>query len=97
MTQYIDEEDGRKRWKFNGENRRLSIKEIARIQTFPDWFEFSTGSPIGKSGKKISRNAQIDKVYKQIGNAVPVLLARAIIQPIADFFNEHFEEIRESE
>ena len=97
MTQYVDEDDGRKRWKFNGENRRLSIKEIARIQTFPDWFEFSTGSPIGKSGREISRNAQIDKVYKQIGNAVPVLLARAIIQPIADFLNEHLKEIREAE
>lgn len=97
MTQYVDEEDGRKRWKFNGENRRLSMKEIARIQTFPDWFEFSTGSPVGKSGREISRNAQIDKVYKQIGNAVPVLLARSIIQPIADFLNEHLEEIREAE
>lgn len=97
MTQYVDREDGRKRWKFNGENRRLSIKEIARIQTFPDWFEFSTGSPLGKSGREISRNAQIDKVYKQIGNAVPVLLARAIIQPIADFLNEHLIEIRELE
>lgn len=95
MTQYVDEEDGRKRWKFNGENRRLSIKEIARIQTFPDWFKFSAGSPIGKSGKEISRNAQIDKVYKQIGNAVPVLLARAIVQPIADFLNSHLSDIRE--
>lgn len=94
MTQYIDKEDGRKRWKFNGKNRRLSIKEITRIQTFPDWFEFSSGSPLGKSGREISRNAQIDKVYKQIGNAVPVLLARAIIQPIADFLNVHLEEIR---
>lgn len=93
MTQYIDA-DGRKHWKFNGANRRLSMKEIARIQTFPDWFEFKMGSPIGKSGKEISRNAQIDKVYKQVGNAVPVLLARAIIQPIADFFNEHLTELR---
>nr|WP_288295141.1 DNA (cytosine-5-)-methyltransferase [uncultured Granulicatella sp.] len=78
-------------WEFVGEkNRRLSVKEIARIQTFPDWFEFSSGSKIGKNGKKISRNAQIDKIYKQIGNAVPVLLARSIMQPIADFFvNEY--------
>ncbi|MEW6857872.1 DNA cytosine methyltransferase [Streptococcus iniae] len=97
MTQYVDKTDGRKRWKFNGENRRLSIKEIARIQTFPDWFEFDMGSSIGKSGKEISRNAQIDKVYKQIGNAVPVLLARAILQPIADFLNQNFAEIRNEE
>lgn len=50
-------------------NRRLSIKEIARIQTFPDWFHFSKG----KSNK--NDNAKIDLVYKQIGNAVPVMLA----------------------
>lgn len=49
-------------------NRRLSIKEIARIQTFPDWFYFSKGN------SKKSNNAKIDLVYKQIGNAVPVML-----------------------
>ena len=84
-----------KRMDVSAGSRRLSIKEIARIQTFPDWFKFSTGSPIGKSGKEISRNAQIDKVYKQVGNAVPVLLARAIVQPIADFLNSHLSDIRE--
>jgi Site-specific DNA methylase len=84
------EKIGKNKWVFNGDrNRRLSVKEIKRIQTFPDWFEFSYGSSYGKNGRKISRNAQIDRAYKQIGNAVPVLLARAIIQPIADFFKQH--------
>ncbi|XCY70510.1 DNA cytosine methyltransferase [Streptococcus iniae] len=87
------EKVGHDKWVFHGENRRLSVKEIQRIQTFPDWFEFSYGSPLGKSGKQISRNAQIDKVYKQIGNAVPVLLARAIIQPIADFMKENIDSL----
>lgn len=92
MTKYKDKEN-HTRWKFNGEkNRRLSVKEISRIQTFPDWFEFSAGSPIGKSGKEISRNAQIDKIYKQVGNAVPVLLARAIIQPISDFLYKQYKK-----
>lgn len=50
-------------------NRRLSIKEIARIQTFPDWFSFSKGS------SNRNNNAKVDLVYKQIGNAVPVMLA----------------------
>lgn len=61
-------------------NRRLSVKEIARIQTFPDWFEFSRGQ-----SSKISEMGQLDKVYKQIGNAVPVLLAKAVAMPIAEW------------
>lgn len=60
-------------------NRRLSVKEIARIQTFPDWYEFSEGET------KRSVNSKLDLIYKQIGNAVPVLLARAISKPIAEF------------
>ena len=61
-------------------NRRLSVKEIARIQTFPDWYEFSRGN----SGKK-SNNAKLDLIYKQIGNAVPVRLALAMAEPIAEW------------
>ena len=45
------------------ENRTLSIREAARIQTFPDKFRFA-GHP--------------SKRYQQIGNAVPPLLASAI-------------------
>lgn len=93
MTSYSDEE-GHKSWKFNGNNRCLSTKEIARIQTFPDWFEFSKVSAIGKSGRGILKNAQTGKIYKQIGNAIPILLARAVIQPIANFLNKHFSEIK---
>lgn len=70
---------GKDLWELVGEqNRRLSVKEISRIQTFPDWYEFRTGN----TGSESSR---LDKVYKQIGNAVPVLLAKAVAQPIANF------------
>ena len=58
-------------------NRRLSVKEIARIQTFPDWYEFSRGT------SNRNENAKLDLVYKQIGNAVPVRLALAVAEPIA--------------
>lgn len=72
-------------WEFQGEeNRRLSIKEIQRIQTFPDWFNFSDGN-----SNKLSEMGKLDKIYKQIGNAVPVLLAQAIVQPISDFIKEN--------
>lgn len=67
------------KWTFADPNseRRLSVKEIARIQTFPDWwFEDLT--------EKHS-NAEVDKVYKQVGNAVPVELARVLTRSIAEF------------
>lgn len=67
-------------------NRRLSVKEIARIQTFPDWYEFSRGA----SSK--NDNAKLDLVYKQIGNAVPVRLAIAVAEPIAEFVRGQLEQ-----
>lgn len=66
-------------------NRRLSVKEIARIQTFPDWYEFSRGN------SNRSENAKLDLVYKQIGNAVPVKLALAVAEPIAEWVKEQLE------
>lgn len=55
------------------ENRRYTIREIARIQTFPDTFEFIDDTP---------RN--IAAMYKVIGNAVPVTLAENIATAIME-------------
>ena len=49
------------------ENRRYTIREIARIQTFPDDFLFIDNS-----------QKDIVAMYKVIGNAVPCLLAKVI-------------------
>lgn len=43
--------------------RYISIREVARIQSFPDWFRFSPAK---------------FNALRQIGNAVPPLLARAV-------------------
>lgn len=79
---------GKDEWIFpDGEenNRRLSVKEIQRIQTFPDWWEFS-------GGNSTSLSVRIDRQYKQIGNAVPVMLAYAIAKPIAQWAVQHLQE-----
>lgn len=71
-------------------NRRLSVKKIARIQTFPDWYEFSRGT------SSRNDNAKLDLVYKQIGNAVPVRLALAVAEPIAEFAKAQLEAVEKS-
>lgn len=76
-------------WKFSGEfNRRLSVRECARIQTFPDWFTFSDGQK-----STVQRNHRLNEQYKQIGNAVPVYLAEKIARPIIDFLKNHITEL----
>lgn len=54
-------------------NRAISIREAARLQSFPDSFIF-----IGP------KNSQ----YQQIGNAVPPLLARAVAEQILSLLGE---------
>lgn len=53
--------------------RRLAIRELARLQTFPDWFAF-TGRPYSQA--------------RQIGNAVPPLFARQLFQAIFRHLNK---------
>lgn len=55
------------------ETRPLTVREYARIQTFPDNWEFS---------------GNVTDQYKQIGNAVPVNLAFAIGRSLIRLFNE---------
>ena len=55
------------------ETRPLSIREYARIQTFPDYWQF--------------QGSMSDK-YKQIGNAVPVNLAWAVGRSLIRLFND---------
>jgi DNA (cytosine-5)-methyltransferase 1 len=50
------------------QNRGLTIREAARIQSFPDGFEFE---------------GSLDECFKQIGEAVPPLLSLAIATQIA--------------
>lgn len=56
--------------------RALSVREFARLQSFPDHFIFTTDSRRGLLPGRIDGGSAHSR-YRQVGNAVPVLLARA--------------------
>lgn len=60
------------------QNRSLTPREAARIQTFPDNYYFESQS--GKPSRTLA--------YRQIGNAVPVCLAYHIAMAMLNGFNE---------
>jgi DNA (cytosine-5)-methyltransferase 1 len=57
------------------ETRPFAVREYARIQTFPDNWRFA---------------GSVAQQYKQIGNAVPVNLAKEIGGAIIKFLNEYY-------
>ena len=60
------------------QNRSITPREAARLQTFPDDYYFESAS-----GKPSRTDA-----FKQIGNAVPVLLAQKIANRLKDMWDE---------
>jgi len=58
--------------------RIMTVRELARIQSFPDWFEFRSKETTGSTRRKF----EVPQ-YSQVGNAVPPLMAQAIGELIA--------------
>ncbi|NEP00270.1 MAG: DNA (cytosine-5-)-methyltransferase, partial [Symploca sp. SIO2E9] len=69
------------KWKFDPDSpkpyRRLSVRESARIQTFPDDFIF--------------KYSKIADGYKMVGNAVPVKLAERLANKIIKDLQQYQE------
>ena len=61
--------------------RALSVREFARIQSFPDHSTFTTDPRRGAIPGRIAGGAAHSR-YRQVGNAVPPLLALAIARQL---------------
>lgn len=61
------------------ETRPFTVREYARIQTFPDQWEFS---------------GSLAQQYKQIGNAVPVNLGKEIGYSIIKLLNKYYKSLK---
>ena len=63
-------------------NRAITPREAARLQSFPDWYQFA-GPYVQFHGSK-----EQDK-YEQIGDAIPPLLAHAIARQFVACLPHH--------
>lgn len=64
-------------WIHPTQDRAISVREAARLQTFPDSFVFC--------GSK-------NKQYQQVGNAVPPIMAKSIAKKLAKILKDNLPE-----
>ena len=67
------------------EQRRLTIRECARIQTFPNNYQFIL------SKTELNKAVSASSAYKIIGNAVPCVLAYNIAMTLKDKWDIYFK------
>lgn len=69
------------------EPRILTVREMARLQSFPDWFQFK-----GKYTTGGEMRVKECPRYTQVGNAVPPLLAEAIGTMLRHYKRAHVKQ-----
>jgi DNA (cytosine-5)-methyltransferase 1 len=60
------------------QNRSISVREAARLQSFPDHFVF---------------DAPMTRMFELVGNSVPPLLAEAIAKPIVEQIQAYYASL----
>ncbi|MBT8169899.1 DNA cytosine methyltransferase [Falsiruegeria litorea] len=69
--------------------RTMTVREMARFQSFPDTFEFRAKETTGS----LRRRFEVPQ-YTQVGNAVPPLLGEAVGKRIHEILEQHTELLR---
>jgi DNA (cytosine-5)-methyltransferase 1 len=60
------------------QNRSISVREAARIQSFPDDFVF---------------HAPMTRMFELVGNSVPPLLAEAVAKPVVKLIRDYYKQV----
>jgi len=66
-------------------SRAITVREMARLQSFPDNFEFM--GPRTTGGKRRRRQCP---QYTQVANAVPPLMAEAVFRNLRTVISQHY-------
>ena len=72
--------------------RTMTVREMARFQSFPDNFEFRAKETTGS----LRRRFEVPQ-YTQVGNAVPPLLAEAVGKHIHTILTHYISGTRISD
>lgn len=73
-------------------HRILTVREMARIQSFDDTYEFLGPRASGGGGKGNKKRSLELPQYTQVGNAIPPLLAKGIGEVVLQTLNKQVAE-----